>query len=296
YPDSKTVFTDGVCFKNEHSNPEKSLEMLKGCDVIIACMGEHARESGEATSKTSLELPQDQREYLDGLFALGVPVVLLVSAGRPLILTDYVGRAAAILYIWDPGTECGNAVCDVLTGAYNPAGKTTVSFPRRSGQCPIYYNHKPTGRPTVKGLLNRTFESKYIDCPVGALYPFGYGKSYTTFGYSDASISSGEMKKGGSVTVSCKITNTGKYPGEEIAQLYVRDVVASITRPVCELKGFEKIYLKPGESRTVSFTLTPSDLAFWNADMVYKAERGKFRCRIAPDSYADADEFEFTLK
>ena len=295
YPDSEIVFTDGVCFKKQHSNPDESLEILKGCDVIVACMGEAEHESGEAASKTSLDLPRDQLDCLEGLFSLGVPVVLLITAGRPLVMTDLAERASAILYIWAPGTECGNAVCDALTGAYNPSGKTTVSFPRRSGQCPVYYNCKPTGRPTVKGRLNWRFESKYIDCPIGALYPFGYGKSYTTFGYSDAAISAPEMKRGGSVTVSCKITNTGKYPGEEVVQLYVRDVVASLTRPVCELKGFEKIYLEPGESKTVSFTLTEESLAFYNADMERVAESGKFTCRIAPDSFADAEEFEFTL-
>ncbi len=295
YPDSEIVFTNGVCFKREHSNPEESLEILKDCDVIVACMGEHARESGEATSKTCLDLPRDQIEYLKGLFSLGVPVVLLVSAGRPLIMTDFVNRAAAILYIWDPGTECGNAVCDVLTGDYNPAGKTTISFPHRSGQCPVYYDHKMTGRPTI-GIPNRTFESKYIDCPVGPLYPFGYGKSYTTFEYTDAEISSDTMERGGSVTVSCTVTNTGKYAGEEAAQLYVRDVVGSITRPVCELKGYDKFCLEPGESHRVSFTLTEDDLAFWNADMEYVAESGDFICRIAPDSGAEVKKLKFTLE
>ena len=294
YSGSEIVFTDGVCFKKQHSNPDESIERLKDCDVIIAAMGEPESESGEASSKTSLDFAKDQLDYLDRLFGLGIPVVLLVSAGRPLILTDIKDRAAAILYIWAPGTECGNAVCDVLSGAYAPAGRTTISFPRRTGQCPVFYNHRPTGRP-VLGIDDRRFESKYIDCPVGPLYPFGYGKSYTEFEYKDGEISSEKMKKDGSVTVSCSVKNVGKYAGEEVVQLYVRDLGGSITRPVAELKGFEKIYLEPGEERRVSFEIKYSDLSFWNADMEFVTEPGDFTCRIAKHAEDPGVGFKFTV-
>lgn len=295
YRDSEIVFTDGVCFKKQHSNPDESIEKLRDCDVIIAAMGEAESESGEAASKSSLDLAKDQTDYLERLFALGIPVVLLVFAGRPLIMTDLKDRAAAILYVWAPGTECGNAVCDVISGEYSPAGRTTVSFPHRTGQCPVYYNARSTGRPTVEGRENWRFESKYIDCPVGALYPFGYGKSYTEFEYKDGEISACEMKKDGSITVSCSVKNVGKYAGEEVVQLYVRDLVGSITRPVAELKGFKKIHLEPGEERRVSFEINYSDLSFWNADMEFVTEKGDFTCRIAPDSKDKGVGFKFSV-
>ena len=295
YGGSEIVFTDGICLKKQHSDPDGSIEKLKDCDVIIAAMGEPEHESGEASSKTSLDLAKDQLDYLDRLFGLGIPVVLLVFAGRPMILTGLKDRAAAILYAWAPGTECGNAVCDVLTGDYNPAGKTTISFPRSVGQCPLYYNVKSTGRPTVEGRDNWRFESKYIDCENGALYPFGYGKSYTEFEYKDGNISAAEMKKDGRITVSCAVKNTGKYAGEEVVQLYVRDLVGSITRPVAELKGFEKIFLEPGEERRVSFEIKYADLSFWNADMEFVTEPGDFTCRIAPDSREKGVGFRFTV-
>lgn len=295
YKDSTIVFAEGVSFNKEKSDPDGAIEKLAGCDVIVAALAEHADESGEATSKTSLELADDQREYLERLIDTGRPVVLLISAGRPLILTDIKDRVAAILYIWAPGTECGNAVGDVISGAYNPAGRTTISFPRATGQCPVYYNCKSTGRPPVHGDGWR-FESKYRDCKIGPLYPFGYGKSYTEFEYTNGAITSEKMKRGGDVTVSCKIKNVGKYAGEEVVQLYIRDLVGSIVRPVAELKDFKKIYLEPGEEKTVEFRITEDDLSFWNADMVYGAESGDFTCRIAPDSASRGSEFKFVLE
>ncbi len=292
YSGSEIVFAKGATVRNETPDPDGALKVLADCDVIIAAMAEPEWESGEATSKTSLELHSDQLAYLDRLFALGKPVIVLIAAGRPLIMTDIKERAAAILYIWDAGTECGNAVCDVLSGAYNPSGRTAISFPRRSGQCPIYYNQKSTGRPAVGKLI---FESKYRDCEIGPLYPFGYGKSYTTFEYSDGAISSHEMTKDGSVTVSCTVKNTGNRAGEEVVQLYVQDVVGSITRPVKELKGFEKIYLEPGEEKKVSFEIKASNLAFWNADMKFVAEPGAFKAWIARDSSDDSTGFSFRI-
>lgn len=292
YKDSEIVYAKGATVRKDTPDPDEAIRILSDCDVIVAAMAESEWESGEATSKTSLELHDDQLEYLDRLFALGKPVVVLIAAGRPLIMTDIRERAAAILYIWDPGTECGNAVCDVLSGKYNPSGRTTISFPRRSGQCPVYYNEKSTGRPAFG---RGTFESKYRDCGIGPLYPFGYGKSYTTFEYKDSAISSDRMSADGSLTVSCTVKNTGGRAGEEVVQLYVRDLVGSITRPVKELKGFEKIYLEPGKEKRVSFEIKGSDLAFWNADMEYVTERGKFKAWIAHDSSDDSTEFDFRV-
>jgi len=292
YKNSTIIYEKGVTFRNDVCDETSALEAMAGCDVIIAAMAEPEWESGEATSKTNLDLPAQQLEYLDKLFALGKPVVLLVAAGRPLILTDIKDRAAAILYIWDPGTECGNAVCDVLSGEYDPAGRTTVSFPRRSGQCPVYYNEKSTGRPAVGKLI---FESKYRDCEIGPLYPFGYGKSYTDFEYSKGNISASKIKADGTLTVSCSVKNIGCRAGEDVVQLYVRDLVGSITRPVKELKGFEKIFLEPGEERRVSFEIKGGDLAFWNADMKFVTECGAFKCWIAHHSADNSMEFDFEV-
>ena len=294
YRDSEIVYSQGVSVRPGLPPCQMTaLRKMKKCDVILACMSEPEWESGEATSKTSLELSMNQREYLDKLFDLGKPVVLIVCAGRPLILTDYKDRAAAILYIWDPGTECGNAVCDVLTGEYNPSGRTTMSFPRITGQCPIYYNERSTGRPA---LGEKVFESKYRDCEIGPLYPFGYGLSYTSFEYSNGSISDKVIKPDGSLTVSCTVKNTGKRAGDDVVQLYIQDVVASVTRPVRELKGFKKIYLEPGEETTVSFEIGKDQLAFWNIDMNYTVEPGRFRAWIAKNALDKSVEFEFEVE
>ncbi len=292
YKGSEIIYEKGVSFRDDAPDEEAAIRAMAGCDVIIAAMAEPEWESGEATSKTSLDLPKPQLDYLEKLFALGKPVILLIAAGRPLIMTDLKDRAAAILYIWDAGTECGSAVADVLTGAYNPAGRMTVSFPRRSGQCPVYYNVKSTGRPPVGKLI---FESKYRDCEIGALYPFGYGKSYTTFEHTDGAISADSMGQDGSLTVSCTVKNTGSCAGEDVVQLYVRDLIGSITRPVNELKGYKKLFLEPGEEKRVSFEIKASDLAFWNADMEFVTEPGAFKARIAHDSSDDSMEFDFKV-
>ena len=288
--DSEIVYEAGYSF-DEDTSFEKGVQAMKDCDVIVACMAEYCSESGEATSKVSLELSEEQLDYLDMLFATGKPVIVLVSAGRPLIMTEIRKKAAAILYIWAPGTECGNAVCDVMTGKRNPCGRTTISFPYNVGQMPLYYNHKSTGRPAAD---KSSFESKYIDCPIGPLYPFGYGLSYTKFEYTDAALSADKLTEGETLTVSCKVKNTGHFAGSDAVQLYVRDLFGSITRPVKELKGFEKIFLEPGEEREVSFEITPEMLAFWNADMEYVTEPGAFKVWIAHDSGDNALEFDFS--
>lgn len=290
FPESEIVCESGISYVEETS-VEAGIAAMKDCDVIVACMSEHFADSGEATSMSSLELKRDQLDYLDALFATGKPVIVLVSAGRPLIMTEIRRKAAALLYIWAPGTEAGNAVCDVLSGKFNPSGRTTISFPYNVGQMPLYYNSKNTGRPAAGKSI---FESKYKDCPIGALYPFGYGLSYTKFDYTDAEIDKDSFTKGEAITVSCKVTNVGSMAGDDVVQLYVRDLFGSITRPVKELKGFEKIHLEPGESRKVSFVITPELLAFYNADMEYTTECGKFKAWIAHDSSDNAVEFEFS--
>lgn len=288
-----SVIYDKGCSFNEDENISEALDKMRECDIIIACMGEHASESGEATSKTCLDLNKVQKQYLNNLFETGKPVIVIISAGRPLIMTDIRKKAAALLYIWAPGTEAGNAVCDVLRGIKNPSGRTTISFPYSVGQLPLYYNHKSTGRPPVNNFF---FESKYIDSPIGALYPFGYGLSYSKFEYTEGKMSGLVVSEEKNITVSCKITNCGKYAGFETVQLYIRDVVGSITRPVKELKSFKKIFLAPGESRTVSFDITSEMLSFWNADMIFTAEDGSFKAWIAANSSSNDIEFKFTYK
>ncbi|MBR6918348.1 MAG: glycoside hydrolase family 3 C-terminal domain-containing protein [Clostridia bacterium] len=291
YKDSEIVYSEMVSFDNA-DKPDLDAEIFKDCSVIVACFGEPEWENGEATSKVSLELHENQKKCIDALVSTGKPVVLLITAGRPLILTDIRDKVSALLYIWSPGTECGNAVGEVLCGSFNPSGRTTVSFPRSTGQCPVYYSAKTTGRPAVGKTI---FESKYRDCAIGALYPFGYGKSYTAFEYTDGAISSCEMREDGKITVSCKVKNTGDYAGEEVVQLYIKDKVGSITRPAKELKDFRKVFLDAGETKTVSFDITRSALAFWNADMEYTVEPGEFFAWIAKDSADEATGFRFRV-
>ncbi|MDP4133982.1 MAG: glycoside hydrolase family 3 C-terminal domain-containing protein, partial [Bacillota bacterium] len=271
---------------------EEALKIANESDVIIAAVGETKNMSGEASSRASLELPGVQDELINALFDTGKPVVLLISAGRPLVLTGYKDRASAIVYMWQLGTETGSAVAEVLTGSFNPSGHLTTSFPERLGQIPVYYNHYNTGRPPIG--RNR-FEAKYIDAPVECLYPFGYGLSYTSFEYSDALLSQDVMAKDGELTVSVKVKNTGKCGGSDVMQLYVRDLFGSRVRPVKELKGYKKLYLEPHEEKTVTFTLKAKSLAFTREDMVNDAQPGDFKLWIAHDSKDDTIEFDFKV-
>lgn len=261
-------------------------------DVIVACVGESANMSGEAASRHTLEFPGHQKELIDALLATGKKVVLLVGAGRPLILSDYVGRAAAIVCMWHLGTETGHAVADVLTGKHNPSGHLSVSFPRSTGQIPVYYNHYATGKPV---LNQRRFEAKYQDIAPGALYPFGYGKSYTEFTYSDLSISSDTMKKDGTIEATVKVKNTGKFDGSDVVQLYVRDLVGSRVRPVKELKGYRKLFLKAGEEAQVSFSLSGEALSFTDMSLQRVTEPGAFKLWVAHDSDDNALEKDFRV-
>jgi len=266
----------------------EALALAKSSDVVVAVMGEKWDMTGEAASRTSLDLPGNQQALLEQLVATGKPVVLVMMSGRPNSITWANENVPAILHAWYPGTQGGHAVADVLFGDYNPSGKLPVTFPLNVGQAPIHYDMKNTGRPIELGEPGAKYVSRYLNTPNDPLYRFGYGLSYTSFGYSPATLSAASMVAGGSITASATITNTGERAGEEVVQLYVRDLVGSVTRPVQELKGFEKIMLQPGESQTVSFTLHPQDLAFTRADMSHGWEPGEFQLWIAPSSGASA--------
>lgn len=263
-------------------------------DVIVAVVGESQGMTGEAASRADIGLPGRQLDLLKALKKTGKPLVIVLMNGRPMTLPWEAANADAILEAWFPGTEAGNAVADILFGAYNPSGKLTATFPQHVGQVPLYYNHKATGRP-YKGEVLDKYKSRYMDVSNDPLYPFGFGLSYTTFTYGDVSLSKSEMSMSDKLTVTCKVTNAGSREGEEVVQLYVQDVVGSVTRPVKELKGFQKLMLKPGESKDVAFTLTASDLAFYRKDMTLGAEPGKFVVYVGTNS-RDAKQVEFTLK
>jgi beta-glucosidase len=261
-------------------------------DVVVAVLGEPFGMSGEAASRSTIGLLDNQLELLKALKKTGKPVVLVIMNGRPLTLQWEDDNIDAILETWFGGTNAGPAITDVLFGAANPSGKITMTFPRNVGQVPIYYNHKNTGRPFDP---NQKYTSKYLDVPNDPLYPFGYGLSYTTFSYGDIKLSSSDLKTGQNITATVSITNNGKYEGIETAQLYIRDMVGSITRPVKELKGFQRVNLKPGESKTVTFTISDQDLKFYNSDLKYAAEPGDFKLFIGGNS-RDVKEADFKLQ
>ncbi|MEX2124058.1 MAG: beta-glucosidase BglX [Woeseia sp.] len=255
-------------------------------DVIVAAMGESWDMTGEAASRTSLELPGNQQELLVELRKLGKPIVLVLMNGRPLAIGWADENVHAILETWFAGTQGGDAIADVLFGDYNPSGKLPVTFPRNVGQVPIYYNMKNTGRPYGVEDTEQKYRSRYLETPNTPLYPFGYGLSYTEFSYADLTLDRTEMGADDTITVSVRVTNDGEVDGEEVVQLYTRDLVGSVTRPVKELKRFEKIWLEDGESRNVEFELEPADLAFHRQDMSYGAEAGEFRVFVGGNSEA----------
>lgn len=256
-------------------------------DLVIAALGEGDDQSGEAASRTSLDFTGPQLALLRELHAAGKPIVLLVMAGRPLNLEQAGELADAILVPWHPGTMGGPAIVDVLTGAYNPSGHLPVSWPHSVGQVPIFYAHKNSGRPEPQNKRDRYY-SHYLDAPNTPLYPFGYGLSYTTFAFDQLRLDASVIKTGGApLKVTVRVANTGKRDGEEVVQLYVRDRVGSVTRPVRELMAFQKIALAAGESRDVEFSLTTADLAFWRADMTFGAEPGDFEVFVGDNSDAE---------
>lgn len=263
---------------------QEALDIALQADVIVAAVGESAEMSGESSSRSSIEIPKIQQDLLKALIKTGKPVVLVLFTGRPLALKWEHDNVPAILNVWFGGSEAGYAITDVLFGDVNPSGKLSTTFPQNIGQVPIFYNHKNTGRPLGEGKWFEKFRSNYLDVSNEPLYPFGFGLSYTSFSYSDIALSSASLKGDQPLTASITVTNTGKYDGKEVVQLYIRDVVGSVTRPVKELKGFQKIALKTGESKKVTFTVTPEDLKFYNYDLKYDWEPGEFHIMIGSNS------------
>ncbi|MBP5957087.1 beta-glucosidase BglX [Pseudomonas anatoliensis] len=272
---------------------DEAVKAAKDADVIVAAVGESRGMSHESSSRTDLNIPQTQRELIRALKATGKPLVLVLMNGRPLTILEENQSADAILETWFSGTEGGNAIADVLFGDYNPSGKLPVTFPRSVGQIPTYYNHLSIGRPFTPGKPGN-YTSQYFDDTTGPLFPFGYGLSYTDFSLSDMALSSTTLNATGKLDASVMVKNTGKRDGETVVQLYIQDVTGSMIRPVKELKNFQKIMLKAGEQKVVHFTITEEELKFYNAQLKYAAEPGKFNVQIGLDSQ-DVKQQSFEL-
>lgn len=263
----------------------EALAVAEKADVIVAALGEGAESSGESASRAFLQLPGNQMELLKALVATGKPVVLLNFSGRPTVMTYEAENVPAVMNVWYAGSEGADAIADVVFGKVSPSGKLTASMPRSVGQIPLYYNHLNTGRPRSDGpAVFEKYRSNYLDSPVTPLFPFGYGLSYTTFAYGPMKLSSAAMAPDGSVVVSVPVANTGSRAAAEVVQLYVRDLVASMSRPLKELKHFERVELQPGETKTVSFTITPADLSFYNSNLEFVLEPGEFDIMVGPSS------------
>lgn len=274
----------------------EAVAVANQADVVILSIGERRDQSGEAKSRSNLRLPGVQEELVKAIQATGKPVVVLINAGRPLIFNWTADQVSAILYTWWLGSEVGNAIADVLFGDYNPSGKLPMSFPREEGQIPIYYNHFNTGRPAPNETATN-YVSAYIDLKNSPKFPFGYGLSYTTFNYSDLQLSKKVMKKNETITVSFTLTNSGKFDGEEVVQLYLKDQVGSVVRPVKELRDFQKVFLKAGASQKITFTIDKEKLAFYNAKLEWAPEPGAFEVQLGASS-ADIrlkDSFELVF-
>lgn len=260
---------------------QEALSLARQSDVVVAVVGEASEMSGEAASRSDITLPASEQKLLKALYATGKPVVVVIMSGRPLVLTGSIEGAAAVLQTWHAGIEAGNAIADVLLGDANPSGKLSMSFPYSVGQIPVYYSQKRTGRPIDP---NNKFSTKYLDAPNEALFSFGHGLSYTNFVYSDFRLSSNQLSKQQSIQVEVTLTNSGKYDGAEVVQLYTLDKVRSVTPPEKELKGFQKIYLKAGESKKVSFTLSEEMLRFYNPSLQFVSEPGEFTVMVGGNS------------
>jgi beta-glucosidase len=263
---------------------KEALDIANQADVIVAALGESSEMSGESSSRTDIEIPQLQQDLLNALLKTGKPVVLVLFTGRPLALKEENEKVPAILNVWFGGSEAGYAIADVLFGDVNPSGKLSTTFPQNVGQVPLFYSHKNTGRPLEEGKWFSKFRSNYLDVSNDPVYPFGYGLSYTSFSYSDVKLSSESLKGNQTLTASVTVTNTGNYDGKEVVQLYIRDVVGSVTRPVKELKGFQKIDLKAGESKVVTFNISTNDLKFYNYELKNDWEAGEFHIMIGGNS------------
>jgi beta-glucosidase len=259
---------------------QEAIRTARAADVVVLALGEAALMSGEAASRADISLPGVQLELAKELHQLEKPLVVVLMNGRPLTINWLDENVPAILETWFLGTEAGNAIADVLFGDYNPSGKLPITFPRSVGQIPLYYNHKNTGRP----LSENKYTSKYLDIPNTPLYPFGFGLSYTTFEYADLQLDTPEITVNDTLMVSVKVTNTGQHAGEEVVQLYIQDLVGSVTRPVKELKGFQKIALEPGQAQTITFPISKADLSFYRSDMTFGTEPGTFKIFVGTNS------------
>jgi beta-glucosidase len=292
--DTKLIYAKG-CGITDTSRAEfaEAIDAARNADIVIISVGEARDMSGEAKSRSNIHLPGVQEALIKAVYATGKPVIVMLNAGRPLIFNWTGEHVPAILYTWWLGTEAGNAIADVLFGDYNPSAKLPVTFPRTEGQIPIYYSHYNTGRP-ARNDSDLNYVSAYIDLPNSPAYPFGYGLSYTNFSYSDIKLSSSSFKPGQILTASITITNTGRYDGTETVQLYTRDITGSVVRPVKELKGFQQVRLKAGESKTVTFKITADDLRFYNDKIQYIYEPGDFKIFIGGNS-RDVKEAAFQL-
>jgi beta-glucosidase len=260
---------------------EAAVKLARGAQAVVLVLGETGEMSGEAASRTSLDLPGRQLDLAHAIMATGRPTAVVLINGRPLSIQSLAENAPAILEAWFPGTEAGHAVADVLFGKVNPGGKLPVTFPRSAGQEPLYYNHKNTGRPPD---AKDKYTSKYLDVSWTPLFPFGHGLSYTEFKLSNLRLGAAQVSPTGTLDVSVDVANLGRRAGDEVVQLYVQDVVARVTRPVQELRGFERVTLEPGETRRVDFTLGPQDLGFYDRDMTWVVEPGEFRVRVSNSS------------
>ncbi|MGJ1420831.1 beta-glucosidase BglX [Sphingobacterium spiritivorum] len=286
YQERATMFGRTIT-RDNRSEQELIAEAIKaseGADAIVAALGESSEMSGESSSRTEIGIPANQQRLLQALLKTGKPVVLVLFTGRPLTLTWENEHVPAILNVWFGGTETGKAVADVLFGDVNPSGKLPATFPKNVGQIPLYYNAKTTGRPLEQGKWFQKFRSNYLDVDNDPLYPFGYGLSYTAFQYNNLRLSTSKLQKQGKIKVTVDVKNTGKYDGEEVVQLYIRDMVGSVTRPVKELKGFQKIAFKAGETKAIEFELTEEDLKFYNEKLEFIAEPGEFEVYVGTNS------------
>ena len=286
YQERATMFGRTIP-RDNRSEQELIAEAIKaseGADAIVAALGESSEMSGESSSRTEIGIPSNQQRLLEALLKTGKPVVLVLFTGRPLTLTWENEHVPAILNVWFGGTETGKAVADVLFGDVNPSGKLPATFPKNVGQIPLYYNAKTTGRPLEQGKWFQKFRSNYLDVDNDPLYPFGYGLSYSAFQYNNLRLSTSKLQKQGKIKVTVDVKNTGKYDGEEVVQLYIRDMVGSVTRPVKELKGFQKIAFKAGQTKAVEFELTEEDLKFYNEKLEFVTEPGEFEVYVGTNS------------
>ncbi|WP_418502150.1 beta-glucosidase BglX [Flagellimonas sp.] len=274
---------------------KEAVDLAKNSDVVVAVVGEATEMSGEAASRTDISIPDSQKKLIKALVETGKPVALVLMSGRPLTIPEEFELPVAILQVWHPGVEAGNAIADVIFGDYNPSGKLTATWPRNVGQIPIYHSVKNTGRPAPENDEFQKFRSNYLDSPNSPLLPFGYGLSYTKFKYSNLKLDKSSIGQGESISAMVTVANTGNYDGEEVVQLYLRDVVRSITPPKRELKGFQKVFLKKGEKKEITITLSPDDLKFYNSQLDFVSEPGEFEIFVGTNSDAELSK-TFTLK